>query len=159
MYNPNQMYGINQYSGVGYSGYQQPISGIGYNSYQQPIQNKPMILQGKVIDNLEVVKATDILLDGSINYFPLADGSAIATKQLQPNGISKIVIYKPVEEEPIKEEAIKEEPMKNIKYITEEDFSNNISDMKNKINEIENKINTLLFKEKNKPNKKEEYKK
>lgn len=40
-------------------------------------------LQGKSIDNLEVVKAMDIPLDGSISYFPLVDGSAIVTKQLQ----------------------------------------------------------------------------
>lgn len=70
MYNTNQIYGSNPY--------------FGYMNPQQPIQNKPFNLQGKVIDNLEVVKATDILLDGSVNYFPLADGSAIATKQLLP---------------------------------------------------------------------------
>lgn len=141
MYNTNQMYGMNQYSGVGYNGYQQPISGVGYNNFQQPIQNKPLGLQGKIIDDLEVVKATDILLDGSINYFPLADGSAIATKQLQPNGTSKIIIYRPVEEP-------KKEPAKEVKYITENDFVNNISNIKEKINEIENKINTLLYKKK-----------
>lgn len=53
---------------------------FGYLNQQQPIQNKLLNLQGKIIDNLEVVKATDISLDGSVNYFPLADGSAIATK-------------------------------------------------------------------------------
>jgi len=120
MYNTNQMYGMNPY--------------FGYNTnLQQPIQNKPLNLQGKVIDNLEVVKATDIVLDGSINYFPLADGSAIATKQLQPNGTSKIVIYKPVEEE----------PTKKVKYITEDDLSNSMIDIKNKIDDIEKKLDTL----------------
>ena len=119
MYNTNQIYGMNPY--------------FGYTNPQQPIQNKPLNLQGKVIDNLEVVKATDIALDGSVNYFPLADGSAIATKQLQPNGTSKIVIYKPVEEEPIKE----------VKYITETDFSNNMINIKNKIDDIEKKLDTL----------------
>ncbi|HJG96258.1 MAG TPA: hypothetical protein K8V90_04045, partial [Romboutsia timonensis] len=54
-------------------------------------------LQGKSIDNLEVVKAMDIPLDGSISYFPLVDGSAIVTKQLQQDGTSKITIYKPIE--------------------------------------------------------------
>ena len=56
-------------------------------------------LQGKSIDNLEVVKAMDIPLDGSISYFPLVDGSAIVTKQLQQDGTSKITIYKPIEAE------------------------------------------------------------
>lgn len=35
---------------------------FGYLNQQQPIQNKLLNLQGKVIDNLEVVKATDISL-------------------------------------------------------------------------------------------------
>ena len=41
----------------------------------------------------------DIPLDGSISYFPLIDGSAIITKQVQNDGTSKIMIYKPTEEE------------------------------------------------------------
>ena len=56
-------------------------------------------VQGESIDNLEVVKAMDIPLDGSISYFPLVDGSAIVTKQLQQDGTSKITIYKPIEAE------------------------------------------------------------
>lgn len=119
MYNTNQIYGMNPY--------------FGYTNPQQPIQNKPFGLQGKIIDNLEVVKGTDIILDGSINYFPLADGSAIATKQLQQDGTSKIVIYKPVEDEPIKE----------VKYITETDFSNNMISINDKINDIEKKLDSL----------------
>lgn len=60
----------------------------------QPYQNKVTGLNGKVVDSIDVVKATDIQLDGSISYFPIADGSAIATKQLQKDGTSKIAIYK-----------------------------------------------------------------
>ena len=75
-----------------------------YFSQQQPQQTAvPNMrfnnLQGKSIDNLEVVKAMDIPLDGSISYFPLVDGSAIVTKQLQQDGTSKITIYKPIEAE------------------------------------------------------------
>lgn len=110
------------------------------NFAAQPIQNKLLNLQGKVIDNLEVVKATDISLDGSVNYFPLADGSAIATKQLQPNGTSKIVIYKPIENEPIKE----------IKYVTETDFSNGILNLNEKIVNIEKQLEALSSKKKEK---------
>ena len=138
MYNTNQMYGTNPY--------------YGYNmNYQQPIQNKSFNLQGKVIDNLEVVKGTDILLDGSVNYFPLADGSAIATKQLQPNGTSRIIIYKPVIEEPVTQE-----PIKEVNNIPENDFSNDITKINEKIYEIEKKIDVLLKKsdiEKKKENK------
>lgn len=80
----------------------------------QPIMNQPMTPQpyiqpvqpttaqvgllGKVVDNIEVVRATDIPLDGSTSYFPLSDGSSIVTKQLQMDGTSKMVVYKPVKE-------------------------------------------------------------
>lgn len=52
------------------------------NYMQQPVSG----LQGKSVDSLDVVKAMDIPLDGSISYFPLTDGSAIITKQLQMDG-------------------------------------------------------------------------
>ena len=75
--------------------YQQPIQ-----QYMQPVQvNKPIGLLGKSVDSIEVVKATDIPLDGSISYFPLTDGSAIVTKQLKADGTSKTVVYKPIEED------------------------------------------------------------
>ena len=77
-------------------------------------------LQGKSIDNLEVVKAMDIPLDGSVSYFPLVDGSAIVTKQLQQDGTSKITIYKPIEAD----EAV------TTKYATIEDIENHIKSIK-----------------------------
>lgn len=75
--------------------YQQPTQ-----QYMQPMQmSKPIGLLGKSVDSIEVVKATDIPLDGSISYFPLTDGSAIVTKQLKADGTSKTVVYKPIEED------------------------------------------------------------
>lgn len=56
-------------------------------------------LQGKSVDSIDVVKAMDIPLDGTISYFPLTDGSAIVTKQLQQDGTSKTIVYKPSEQE------------------------------------------------------------
>ena len=53
----------------------------------------------------------DIPLDGRVCYFPLTDGSAIVTKQVQSDGTSKTVVYKPVEENK------KESP----KYVTFDD--------------------------------------
>ena len=86
---------------------------------------------GKVVDSLDVVKAIDIPLDGSISYFPLTNGSAIVTKQLQPNGMSKITLYKPVIE---KEETVdKNEDFDKLK----EDLDNlrkEFEDIKTKIN-------------------------
>ena len=127
-----------------YPQYQQP-------SYPQNPQSYPQ-LQGKVVDSVDVVKSMDINLDGSISYFPLADGSAIATKQLQTDGTSKIVIYKPVTPEQVKaetpkfvtadevEEMLKQEP-KEVKELKEEiknlkrqirDLTDDIKDCKRK---------------------------
>ena len=102
-------------------------------------------LQGKSIDNLEVVKAMDIPLDGSISYFPLVDGSAIVTKQLQQDGTSKITIYKPIDD---KETAMP-------KYATIEDIDERIKGIKmpdtkslqDDIKTIKKQIRILLDKE------------
>lgn len=67
-------------------------------SLQTPTLQNRSLLNGKSVDSLEVVKAMDIPLDGSVSYFPLTDGSAIVTKQLQMDGTSKTVVYKPIEE-------------------------------------------------------------
>lgn len=91
----------------------------------RPNQYKPqnsIVLQGKVVDSLDVVKATDIPYDGSISYFPLTDGTAIITKQLQQDGTSKLVIYKPM---------IDNEENKT-KYITETDLEKQLKDIDNK---------------------------
>lgn len=77
-------------------------------------------LQGKAVDSLDVVKATDIPLDGSVSYFPLIDGTAIVTKQLQQDGTSKIVVFKPIETE----EAAP------VKYATIEDIETRINNIK-----------------------------
>ena len=51
----------------------------------------------------------DIPLDGTISFFPLTDGSAIVTKQIQMDGTSKTIIYKPSDEkEPEKKKEISE---------------------------------------------------
>lgn len=107
---------------------------------QQPIYRQPAGLQGKSVDNVEVVKATDIPLDGSISYFPLTDGSAIVTKQLQQDGTSKTIVYKPSNE---KEEA------KNLpKYITAEEFDKAIkkidsSDLRDELKNVKRQLKDI----------------
>ena len=121
-----------------------------YFNPQQPQQVAPMKynaggLQGKSIDNLEVVKAMDIPLDGSISYFPLVDGSAIVTKQLQQDGTSKITIFKPIEAE----------EASAVKYATIEDIENRINSIKmpdtkplqDEIKTLKKQIRILLDKE------------
>lgn len=128
---------------------QNPYFNPYFNTQQQPVQPAPMRynsgLQGKSIDNLEVVKAMDIPLDGSISYFPLVDGTAIVTKQLQQDGTSKITIFKPIEAE----EAT------SVKYATIEDIENRINNIKmpdmkplqDEIKTLKKQIRILLDKE------------
>lgn len=98
----------------------------------QPIYKQSVGLQGKSVDSIDVVKAMDIPLDGSISYFPLTDGTAIVTKQLQMDGSSKTIVYKPIENE---------EPKQEIKYITNEQLDEAIKKVDNR--ELKDDIKTM----------------
>lgn len=89
---------------------------------QPQVNFQPKNLQGKQVDNIDVVKATEIPFDGSISYFPLTDGSAILTKQLMQDGTSRISVYKPVPIEEVKEDRFvtKSELEKQINILKEE---------------------------------------
>ena len=104
---------------------QNPYFNPYFNTQPQQVPPTPMRyntgLQGKSIDNLEVVKAMDIPLDGSITYFPLVDGTAIVTKQLQQDGTSKITVFKPIEADEVTQQP---------KYATIEDIDNKINEIK-----------------------------
>lgn len=68
----------------------EPIQPINTQPYIPPqTNNTQQVLLGKSVDSIDVVKAMDIPLDGTISYFPLTDGSAIVTKRLQGDGTSK----------------------------------------------------------------------
>lgn len=122
--------------------------------YTQPQYKQPLGLQGKSVDSLEVVKAMDIPLDGSISYFPIADGTAIVTKQLQQDGTSKTIIYKPVD---------LEEAKTLPKYITSEELdealknldSEEIKDIKEEIKTIKKQLKDMTEDKKDKKDKKE----
>ena len=91
MYNPY----LNQYYGVQQMNRPQPME------LPQQNQNVPQMglnrafLNGKQVESIDIVKNLEIPLDGSISYFPLVNGTAIATKQLMQDGTSKITIYEP----------------------------------------------------------------
>ena len=110
---------------------------------QTTMQTKPIGLLGKSVDSIDVVKAMDIPLDGSISYFPLTDGTAIVTKQLQQDGTSKTVVYKPIQEEEIKKS--------EKKYVTTEELTSAISeidlsdieDLKDELDELKKQIKEL----------------
>ncbi len=133
-YNPNQRY---QPMGMP----SQPMTT--QPSYITPITppiSQPNLL-GKVVDSIDVVKAMDIPLDGSISYFPLTDGTAIVSKQLQTDGTSKTVIYKP----------IKEDTNDNNKFVTFEDMQkelakidlSDLDDLKDELKEIKKQLKTI----------------
>lgn len=71
------------------------------NQLPQNSQQNFNMLGGKVVDSVEVVKATDIPMDGNSYYFPNADGSEVYSKRWLPNGKTEIVIY--TKQNPVKE--------------------------------------------------------
>ena len=107
--------------------YQQPMQmqqqPIQQQSVQQIMPQQSIGLQGRAVDAMDVVKAMDIPLEGSISYFPLTDGTAIVTKQLQMDGTSKTIIYKPIDEKEI---------AKIPKYITPEELKKELEKFDNK---------------------------
>lgn len=115
--------------------YSQPMPPSQVPEQPQYIQQMPQFiktngLQGKQVDSLDVVKATDVPFDGSISYFPLTDGSAIVTKQLQNDGTSKLVVFKPVDTQ-------KEE----IRYLTQDDLKIALNDLNlDKLDEFEEEL-------------------
>lgn len=109
--------------------------------YIQSVQSasNPFGLLGKVVESIDVVKAMDIPLDGSVSYFPLTDGSAIVSKQLQNDGTSKLVVYKPTKEE-------KKQSVQYLTIETLEDALNEIQelqDIKSDIQEIKKQLKVI----------------
>lgn len=95
-----------------YQQYMQP-------QYQMPVQNPYMdrlnqfqnqqIVQsqtqnqfaalGKMVEGIDIVKVTDIPMDGNMYYFPKADGTEIYGKQFGTDGKTRVLTFKPVLED------------------------------------------------------------
>ena len=137
MYNPYNPYNNQFFNPQSQNRYQPMEMSM---TQQNPVQtqiNRSNGLSGKLVDSIDVVKAMDISLDGSINYFPLTDNSAIVTKQLQTDGTSKIVVYKPVDNKTTE-----------VKYATQEDVDKaikkiDLSDIKDEIDALKKQIKKL----------------
>lgn len=65
-------------------------------------------LNGEVVDSIDVVKAKNADLSGNVTFYPKSDMTEIYTKQLQPDGTSRIVTYRAVMPEA---DAPKEQPV------------------------------------------------
>lgn len=116
------------------------------NNYQQQV---PM-LQGKQVESVDIVRSIEIPLDGTISYFPVADGTAIVTKQLQTDGTSKITIFKPSNDKKKEIEYITRDELKDIlddkqkdepEYITQDELKDILKDLH--LDDIEDDIKDI----------------
>ena len=73
--------------------------------FQQAINPQPVMQPqvqntyspfGKIVESVDVVKVTDIPMDGNMYYFPQADGQAIYGKKFLPSGQTQILTFKPI---------------------------------------------------------------
>ena len=61
-----------------------------YNQPQIYAQAQPAGLNGEVVDSIDVVKAKNVDMSGHVSFYPKSDMTEIYTKQLQPDGTSRI---------------------------------------------------------------------
>ena len=145
MYNQYNPY-MNRFYGQQQANMPQPMEmPIQQQNTSQMALNRQNILYGKQVDSLEVVKAIDIPLDGSVSYFPLANGSAIVTKQLQQDGTSKITIYEPkTQKEDMKFATIEDidKRLEKLGFSEIDDLKEDLSDLKREFKEIKSKLKT-----------------
>ena len=138
MYNQYNPY-INRFYGQQQANMPQPMDlPMQQQNTPQMALNRQNILYGKQVDSLEVVKAIDIPLDGSISYFPLANGSAIVTKQLQQDGTSKITIYEPkTQKEDMKFATIEDidKRLEKLDFSEIDDLKDDLEDLKKELKE------------------------
>lgn len=145
MYNQYNPY-MNRFYGQQQANIPQPIDlPMQQQNTPQMALNRQNTLYGKQVDSLEVVKAIDIPLDGSVSYFPLANGSAIVTKQLQQDGTSKITIYEPkIQKNDIKFATIEDvdKRLEKLDFSEIDDLKEDLSDLKKELKDIKNKLKT-----------------
>ena len=115
----------------------------------QQSQNVPQMglnrafLNGKQVESIDIVKTLEIPLDGSISYFPLVNGTAIATKQLMQDGTSKITMYEPKTQKEDMKFATIEDVDKRLKKLDFDEIDNlkdDLENLKKELKDIKNKL-------------------
>ena len=100
-YSGNYNYQPMQMPMYGQNPYQDRINQLQY--FQQGLQNTQMQSQfstlGKIVESMDIVKVTDIPMDGNMYYFPKADGTEIYGKQFGMDGKTRILTFKPILED------------------------------------------------------------
>ena len=127
--------------------YGQPYIQQQYNPYLQRMENlqqfqqaiqQPMVPTsmsganqftplGKIVESMDIVKVTDIPMDGNMYYFPKADGTEIYAKQFVIDGKTRILTFKPfLNDEPnnslSNEEKLKFDEFSNVLIGIQEDI-------------------------------------
>lgn len=67
---------------------------------------------GKYVESIDIVKATDIPMDGNMYFFPKADGTEIYGKAWMQDGRTRILTFKPVSDDESNNSAHEEEKLK-----------------------------------------------
>lgn len=67
---------------------------------------------GKIVESMDIVKTTDIPMDGNMYYFPKADGSVVYGKQWLANGQTRILSFKAILEDEDNNSSNEEEKLK-----------------------------------------------
>ncbi len=142
MYNQYNPY-MNRFYGQQQANLPQPMD------LTQQTQNVPQMglnrafLNGKQVESIDIVKNLEIPLDGSISYFPLVNGTAIATKQLMQDGTSKITIYEPkTQKEDMKFATIEDidKRLEKLGFSEIDDLKDDLEDLKKELKDIKNKL-------------------
>lgn len=88
---------IHSYTGMMTNPYMERVNQL--QQYQQNMNTFSAL--GKIVESEDVVRATDIPMDGNMYFFPKADGSMIYGKQWMANGTTRLLAFKPIlSEEP-----------------------------------------------------------
>lgn len=104
---------------------------------QTPVSNQMSAL-GKMVDSIDVVKATDVPMDGNMYYFPKADGTEIFGKQWLANGQTRILTFKPVLDDDTNNVSCTEEKLKiGLSDEATEVFMKRFDELENKISQFE----------------------
>lgn len=120
---------------------QQPMQNIVSN--QIPGANQQYTPMGKIIENVDVLKTTEVPMDGNIYYFPKADGSEIYSKQWLSNGTTRILTFKPILNEDTENVANESEKLKiGLSDETTEVFMKRFDDIEKRLDEFIGKKST-----------------
>ena len=144
MYNQYNPY-INRFYGQQQANMPQPMELPQQTQNVSQMGLNRAFLNGKQVESIDIVKNLEIPLDGSISYFPLVNGTAIATKQLMQDGTSKITIYEPKTQKDDTKFATIEDIDKRIEKIDFseiDDLKDDLEDLKKELKDIKNKLKT-----------------